>query len=223
MSEQRKTVTLWPDGIEGLSVHRVAAGNWLFRSDDAVTHVYLLDSGIMKILSHWNEGREVLIGFRGPGWLLGGPPAIWRRRHAASAVAMIDCTVQALPVAVFNRLRRADLALSVRLHEMFAEDDLANFEWRVAMTALLGCRPRLEFILLKLCEVAGQRRSNGSIRLNLPLLTAHLVDLVAFSRQQVTAALASMKSEGLVVKTKDGWFDLPAGSRLWKAAGRSGQ
>ena len=47
------------------------AGTGLFRQGDRVRALYLIEAGLVKLIRSERAGRDVLVGLRTSGWLLG--------------------------------------------------------------------------------------------------------------------------------------------------------
>lgn len=99
----------------------VHAGDVLYRAGAAFSHLYVLNSGIFKLLCHSADGREQLVGlkFRGD-WL--GFSAISRGRYVCDAVAVDTGEVWALRYDTLLRACTEHRELMTALHEAMSSE-----------------------------------------------------------------------------------------------------
>src|SRR3954454_6559464 len=69
-----------------------ARGTPLFHELGAPDRVYVMQAGFVKLSRLSDEGREVILGIRGPGHLLGEQSAIDGKPRSASAVPLDPVT-----------------------------------------------------------------------------------------------------------------------------------
>jgi CRP-like cAMP-binding protein len=173
---------------------RYPAGATLFAEGDRSDRCFLLERGNVKIVQVTADGREVVLGVRGGGELIGDWSVIDGLPRSASAVALepveavqLDAMqflgfLEASPKAtlwmlrsVLSRLRDSD-----RARAEFASSDAAG---------------RLARRLAELADQHGQP-VDGGVRITLPLSQEELAGWTGASREAIAKALAQFRNRG---------------------------
>jgi CRP-like cAMP-binding protein len=173
---------------------RYPAGATLFAEGDRSDRCFLLERGNVKIVQVTADGREVVLGVRGGGDLIGEWSVIDGMPRSASAVALepVDAVqldamqflgfLEVSPKAtlwmlrsVLNRLRDSD-----RKRAEFASADAAG---------------RLARRLAELADEHGQPVDGGVI-ITLPLSQEELAGWTGASREAIAKALAQFRGRG---------------------------
>lgn len=165
--------------------------------------VFALLEGRAKIATSTDDGREVFLGLRGPGELLGefsfidGEP----RSASVSALEAVEAVVlaaadfkaflEAHPHAVMlilhtvvNKMREAD----AKLIEFTAYDSVGRVARR----------------LVELADRYGEADPEGGVRIDLPLSQEELAGWTGSSREAVSKALGSLRSLGWIETRRRG-------------------
>ena len=160
------------------------------------THVFVLLSGWVKVITVSRDGREILEALRGEGDLVG--------EIAGQVTGYRTATVQAVGTV------RALIVGADRFEGFLDANPRAAHAYRQAMTqrarvayeqqrshALLSGAQRLAGLLL---DLAGQQSdgSRGSAALPLPLSQEELASLIGASRSTVTRALREWRSRRII-------------------------
>jgi CRP/FNR family transcriptional regulator, cyclic AMP receptor protein len=186
---------------------------------DPSTHVFILQSGWVKIITVTREGKEVLEALRREGEVVG--------EIAGQVTGFRTATVQALgPVSA--------LLIGAEQFGNFLDDHpLAGQAYRQAMAevaqvayeqqrsrALLSGAQRLAGLLLDLTEQDGQAGVNRDVTATtLPLSQEELASLIAASRSTVTRALQGWRSRQ-IIGTDQRHIEILDRARLQRLAGR---
>lgn len=167
----------------------------LHRGDDP-TGVLVLLEGHVKIAAAGADARDAVLGFRGPGDLVGELGAIDGERRSADVIALEPVVALALARSDFQRLASANPGIESALLRVVtgrlrqADGDLA------AMGAhdVLG---RVVRRLAELCERYGADCDAG-VAITLPLTQEELAGWTGASREAVTKALTTLRGLGWV-------------------------
>lgn len=183
--------------LRALAVERrAAAGSPLFREGEASVVVLVLTTGHVKIVRTSADGRETVLGVRGPGDLVGELGAVTGRPRSATALALVPLTALVVPAPAFlDFLRgapRAGFALVRMLSTRLADADQARAEYGGSNVGV-----RLARRLLELAD-SGTRADAGGLRLELPLTQDDLAAWIGCSREAVARALAELRRDGVV-------------------------
>lgn len=175
---------------------RLDTGDALFRHGDDGDSFALVRAGRFKLVARASTGREVLLGLRGPGELVGEIAVIDHGRRSADVVALEPATVAVGSAESLRQLvrQRPGIAMAIvqSLNGRLREAD----DGRVAMASLAG-HARVAVRLLDLGRRYGQPGSAGT-EIALPLSQDEIADWTGLSRPAVTRALAEFRRVGCV-------------------------
>ena len=166
------------------------AGESILRQGDPPTHVSVLLSGRVKVLTGSADGTVLLLAVRGPGELLGSMGVIGRHGRSASVVALEPCVTRVLGADRFRALIR-EHGLEEALLRRTMRRILEGEAWRAELAAL-PADPRVARALERLAAPG----VDGLPEVNLD--QTEIGQAVGLSRSMVAAALARFRKRGLV-------------------------
>jgi CRP/FNR family transcriptional regulator, cyclic AMP receptor protein len=174
------------------------AGSTVLIEGDVSDSVLLVRAGRVKVLATTSDGRELVLGIRGPGELLGELSAIADdgRARSASVVAIDDVRVLTVSGAAFRAF--------VLDHPVIALDLVRTLVNRLREAD----RQRVEFgsldvahrVARLLVDLAGQEDApaEGPVGIGLPLSQEELAGMVSTSRETIARALQGLRRRDLV-------------------------
>jgi CRP/FNR family cyclic AMP-dependent transcriptional regulator len=166
---------------------RYGAGVAIFHHRDEPGSVLILLEGRVKLGIPGPQGRELILGFVGPGELLGDVAALDGAPRSATAEAVDAVRALVVPRAAFERYvsTRPDVALAL-LRSLAGRLRLAD-EQRMEFAAydVVG---RVARRLVDLCERHGEEGEHGTV-ITLPISQDELAAWTASSREAVAQAL----------------------------------
>jgi CRP-like cAMP-binding protein len=175
---------------------RFAPGERLLHEGSPGESVLLLRSGRVKATRTTGEGREVVLGFRGPGDLVGELSVIDGRARSSSVTALEPVEALAVPAGDFRRaLERypsVALALLETMSRRWRDADLKRIEFGASDTV-----GRVAARLVELAERWGEQQA-GSLTITLPLSQEELAGWAAASRAGVASALQTLRELGWI-------------------------
>ena len=169
---------------------RFPAGAYLFVEGDAAHAVLVIQEGEIKIVLSAPSGREHVLEVLGPGDVLGELAALDGGARSASAVALSDVDVLAIPASTFRDVARGDNAL------------LLSLLGEVIRRLRTSDQRQLEFggdalgrVCARLVEVAERQ---GTDEIELPVNQSELAAWTGLSREAVVKALAALRRLGWI-------------------------
>lgn len=175
---------------------RLQPGMVLFAEGDASSRVVLVLNGRAKVSTFSAEGQETVLGYRGPGDVLGELSALDGQPHLAT-VTIVE-PVEALAVtserfvAALETEPRVALALLRVLVGRLRDADHTRADYTA-----LDVVGRTARRLVELAERYG-REVDGEVVIDLPISQRELAGWVGSSREAVNKALALLVDRGLV-------------------------
>jgi CRP-like cAMP-binding protein len=169
----------------------------LFHEGAVSDRVLALDSGRVKVSTVTDEGKEVVLAFRGPGDLLGELSVIDGQPRSASAQAIEPVEALAVAAADFRSFLLAypDIALMLlqTLSRRLRDSDRKRVEYGTHDTV-----GRVAARLLELAERYGEP-AGAAVRIGLPLSQEELAGWIGASREAVSKALKTLRDAGWLV------------------------
>jgi CRP/FNR family transcriptional regulator, cyclic AMP receptor protein len=189
---------LTPGQLEQLraaaTTRNLARGAVLFHEQQQSDRVVAIVSGCVKLSRISDEGREVILGIRAAGELIGEMSGFDGEPRSATATALEPLEVLIIPVEDFNSFLRnnPDAALLIIrvLSRRLRDADRKRFEFAAQDT--MG---RVAARLVELAERFGEE-AEGGIRIDLPLSQEEIAGWAGSSREAVSKALGTMRELG---------------------------
>ena len=174
---------------------RFRRGQALFTEGDLAERVFIIERGWVMISSIAPSGREIVLGIRGPGDVIGDLSALDGAPRSASALAVGDVEATVAPGSTLTRAL-TDPATAKELLRILAvrlrDSDRKRLEF-----AALDTLGRVAWRLQELGERFGQESSEG-IEVDLPLSQEQLASWCGASREATVKALAALRSLGCI-------------------------
>jgi CRP/FNR family cyclic AMP-dependent transcriptional regulator len=177
---------------------RLRPGSVLFSEGDVSNRVILLVTGRVKISSFADDGRETVIGFRGPGSILGDLSGIDGAPHIATVTVVDDTEVLVVPVGRLLEAIDVVPGFALLLLRSLA-GRLRTANRMLAEFGTLDVTRRVARRLSVLAETDGQPAAGG-IRIGMGLSQRELAGWIGASREAVNKALAQLEDEGLLAR-----------------------
>jgi CRP/FNR family cyclic AMP-dependent transcriptional regulator len=175
---------------------RFARGEVIFHEGDDPGGVVAVLSGTVKVSVIGTGGREVVLGFTGPGELIGELAAVGERARTANATAVDEVQAISVAAADFRRfaLEHPRVARLVFEHvaALLGEADRQRIDFATRdVTARIAGR------LVELAQTAGEPEAGG-VRITLPLSQEELAAWSGASREAVARSLQLLRKLGWI-------------------------
>jgi CRP-like cAMP-binding protein len=175
---------------------RFERGATLMHHDEVPGRVLLIERGHAKVTLVSEDGREIVLAFRGPGDLLGEISALGGEPRSATVRALEPIDALAMAADDFDALLEAHPRIAlVVLHlviERLREADRHQFEFAAYQT--LG---RVARRIVELAERFGEP-GDGGIRIALGISQEELAGWAGASREATSKALHDLRAMSLI-------------------------
>jgi len=196
-------VTLF-QGLSEAEAHKVSnlcteksfpRGTTIYSEGEPGDALYILNSGLVRLISHSERGRETIVQILKPDEIF-GVFLLSEEKRPFTAVAADDVSVTVISREQFLKL--VSLAPTVALNFVrLLLKRLANSEKRLAESSHTWSYHRLAKVLLQLAEKYGETVPGGTL-LKLRLTHEDLANLIGTTRETVTTQLNRFVRMGLV-------------------------
>lgn len=170
-------------------------GQALFTEGDLAERVFIIERGWVMISSVAPSGREIVLGIRGPGDVIGDLSVLDGAPRSATALAVDDVEATVAPGSALTRAL-TDAAAAGELLRILAAR-LRDADRKRLEFAALDTLGRVAWRLQELGERFGQRTPVG-VEVELPLSQDQLASWCGASREATVKALAALRSLGCI-------------------------
>jgi CRP/FNR family transcriptional regulator, cyclic AMP receptor protein len=181
-------------------VRKYPRGSLIFAEGDAGSEVLIIRSGSVKVLVTSMNGREVVLEVMDEGDVLGELSAIDAGERSATAIALTNVDVLAVPQAAFLKRVSDDAELSLHLLRMLAERvrGASRRQLEFGSNDALG---RLCQRLLELVRRSGEHHGTGPLTVTVPMSQQDLAAWAGLSREAVVKGIHTLRRLGWVEMT----------------------
>ncbi len=171
-------------------------GETICREGDLSSGVLLLLSGHVRIVNTASDGREVIVGVRGAGDIVGELAAIDAMPRSATVEALEDLEALEVPGVRFASLCRTRSRISWALLRVLSTRLRSiGRQWLDLGTG--AASRRVAAHLMQLAVQRGVRRG-GNIEIALPATQAELAMTAAISRESWARATRDLRRQGVI-------------------------
>jgi CRP-like cAMP-binding protein len=183
---------------------RLGKGQTLFLRGDPGTHLYLVETGQIRLAITTAGGRTLSFQVAHDGDLFGEIAALDGKGRSADATAITDATLHCLEHSVFRDLWAARPALARRV-VTFLCGRLRQMTTQFESVALQPLDVRLARFIISALGSRGAP-AGKRIPMELKFSQSELAQLLGASRPKVNAAMASLEKSGALRRTMDRLF-----------------
>lgn len=193
---------------------RIKKGEILFYQGDEANFLYLVKSGMLKLMHYDSEGNEKILDIIGPRECV-GETAFWSARYEFEAVALEDTNLCCYCFSHFRTFILGNPIYSERIIKYLGQK-LDDSMFRIKNLDGLLVKDKLLKQLEKLADDHGQLMDDGSSRMiRINITQKDLANMVGASRMMVNNALKELKEDNLLDK-KDSFYVLKSDKCLIK-------
>jgi CRP/FNR family transcriptional regulator, nitrogen oxide reductase regulator len=193
-------------------VQQVPAGKVLFGERQPADSVWAVKEGLVHIVKHGADGREIVLEVIPPGELFGAIVALENRPYPASAVAVEPSVVWRMPASLARDLCRKYPALRAAILDQVT-GRLRSAHERLRSVALERVEQRLARMLLALAQKIGQSEDGVT---TLSVTRQELADMIGTTVETTIRITSKWLQAGIVSSSrhKVGLIDVCALTRL---------
>lgn len=167
----------------------------LYSADNPADSLFFVDSGLVKIVKHGPDNKEVLLALVRPGeifgeeaLLLGGP------RHSAAEVLQ-EGTIFVIPKELFARFCSETPQVWRMLAELLAKR-VCDLEQKVELLLMRDVEQRILIYLADLAEAVGVSQEDGGCAVQFS--QGEIASLVGATRETTSSTLNALARRGLL-------------------------
>jgi CRP/FNR family cyclic AMP-dependent transcriptional regulator len=200
---------LVPEELERLVAYmrlvRHPARTVLFRKGDPGTHMVVVVRGRIKVCTHSEDGKELVLNLINPGEVVGEIALLDGSDRTADAVTLTDSDLLILERRDFIPFLQRHPDSCMRLFAVLCERLRKTSELLEEALFLEGSS-RLAKRLVHLAEIFG-KPVPGGVKIDISLSQQQLGNMVGMSRESMNKQLKQWRRDGLI-RTEDGHYVL---------------
>ena len=200
---------LAPEELERLVAYmrlvRQPARTVLFRKGDPGTHMVVVVRGRVKVCTHSEDGKELVLNLINPGEVVGEIALLDGADRTADAVTLADSDLLILERRDFIPFLQRHPDACMRLFAVLCERLRKTSELLEEALFLEGSS-RLAKRLVHLAEIFG-KPVPGGVRIDIPLSQQQLGNMVGMSRESMNKQLKQWRHDDLI-RIEDGRYVL---------------
>ena len=202
--------------LAAASARSLRKGHVLAQQGDAAQGLYLVETGLLKLVQTTADGQSLIVRFVGPCEPFGGIAAVEGARYPVTALAVDSMRLLAWsPDAVARLLVGFPQVRQNLMREMAAHMADALTRARELATERVG--PRLAHTLLRLMRQCGQPTANG-VLLGHALTRQEFAELAGTTLYTASRTLSRWEAAGILSSTKGRRLVIVAPERLESVA-----
>jgi CRP/FNR family cyclic AMP-dependent transcriptional regulator len=173
--------------------------------------VFLVASGLVKLSHTSSDGKEIIVGIRRSGWVLGMAATILNQPQPTAAVAVTRCRLLRIPAREI-RLLDAEATFFRYLLELQAQEVHDHLQNLIQM-ASYPAEYRLASLLSEFASGVDSSQSEAGRNTRIPLKQWEIADLLGVSPEHTCRVLHQLEQKGLVLRKGRALF-VPEPERL---------
>jgi CRP/FNR family transcriptional regulator len=177
---------------------RAATGKRLFVEGQPADSLWAVKEGVVHIVKHGPEGRDIVLEIIPPGELFGAVVALEDRPYPASAVAAEDSVVWRMPAALARELCLKHPTLRAAILDQVTSR-LRSAHERLRSVALERVEQRLARMLLTLAEKIGQHKDGLTV---LSVTRQELADMIGTTVESTIRITSKWQQAGIVSSSR---------------------
>jgi len=158
--------------------------------------VYLIRDGLVKTFKTDENGHEQIVSFLKPGDMFPHTGFFTAKPYPATAVAITDARLAAIPIQQFEQLLLQMPSIAVKVMRVLGEK-IAELQERLQTLTGQDVRNRVVSFLLGLAERHGEAR-DGRIAINLPMTHQEFANAVGSTRETVNRMLNQLEKDQIL-------------------------
>jgi CRP/FNR family transcriptional regulator, cyclic AMP receptor protein len=167
---------------------RLARGKILFRAGAPCDGCYRVEDGLLKVTMVSRSGAERILGFLGPGAVVGELSIIDGLPRSATVVAVRDATLSSVSRAEFEAFAEEHPQVYKSLVKLLAHR-LRETDTVVAASSFLSLKGRVAQTMLELADHFGQEVAPGRIVIRQKIGQNDLAAMAGIARENLTRVL----------------------------------
>jgi CRP-like cAMP-binding protein len=174
----------------------------LFAQGALTDTVFFIASGLVKLTHVDPAGKEIIVGIRRPGWMLGVAAALLSQPQATGAITVTPCRLLRSPVTEVQGSIGAESSFSKYIHQ-FQAQEIHDHRHNLIELASHSAEDRLATLLADLTLATKGFESNSSAHervLCVPLKQWEIAQLLGVTPEYLCRVIRRLERRGFLLR-----------------------
>jgi len=167
-------------------------GEKIFRQDQPISHIMLIQSGLVKIYKEIDGEKILILKISGPGSFVGIISAFYENRYQHSATALEDTETIFTSLNVFKEIIRENGGYALRMLKQLSLEGILLIDKMINLSQKQIPGRIAEILLFFSKEVY------NSNNFTLPVSRQELAELVSSTKESISRTLTEFKNDRLI-------------------------
>ncbi|MDX1983465.1 MAG: Crp/Fnr family transcriptional regulator [Bryobacteraceae bacterium] len=168
----------------------------LYSTGNAADSVFFLESGLVKIVKHGPENKEVLLNLVRPGEIFGEEALLLGGARNSIAEIIQEASIAIIPKDIFFRFCNRSPDTWKLMAELLARRE-QDLEQKIELLLMRDVEHRILFYLAELAEAVGVKQPNEE-GYTIHFSQGEIASLVGATRETTSSTLNALARRGLV-------------------------
>ncbi len=188
------------------TVRVVPPKNVIFSQSEVLHSLCMISDGLVKLTHRRPDGKEVIVGLRRKGWLLGVANALSPQLpYFSTAETLTRCRLCFVSVEAFDQALNTDAQFARWIATITSQGVYDSLRIISERSGLSG-RRRLEAFLVDLIQNQKSKDFGRTGKITIPLKRWELAQLLGITPEHLSRLTGQMEREGILLWGKAGLF-----------------
>ena len=173
----------------------------IVKQDTPANAVYLIESGLVKLLRQTPDGNKVIIGFRHRDWLIGAPTVLLDKPYNFTVIAVIPTRLRGIPRKDFLDHIKKNEQFSWHIHQLLSQQIFDQMK-KIEAISFLSAEDRLMRLLVDTVREMETAGSGTPDNFTLPITNQELAQLLMITPEHLCRVLKGIEQKGLIKHDK---------------------
>lgn len=183
--------------VEEITISRfVSKKSTIFTEGSEKEAIFFIQDGLVKTYKTDENGHEQIVSFLKTGDMFPHTGFFNQNPYPATAEAIVDANLLAIPVRLFERLMMDTPSIAIKMMRVMG-DKIRELQEKLQVLSGQDVKHRLLSFLLLLAEQHGNTKAN-KITINMPMTHQEFANSVGTTRETVNRLLNQLNKEQLL-------------------------
>lgn len=185
----------------------------IFSQGESPHTVCLICGGLVKLTRTESDGKQIIVGLRRKGWLLGASTFLLGKPYATTAETVTRSKLCFILGKQFNQVMVTDAQFSHWVSTILSRKVYSGL-LNISEKGSLSGRQRLEIFLRELVQTEDGSDIKGPRKMQMTLKNWEVAQLISITPQYFCRLMRQLEGEG-IIKRKEGWLIIHHPNRLF--------
>jgi cAMP-binding proteins - catabolite gene activator and regulatory subunit of cAMP-dependent protein kinases len=158
--------------------------------------IYFIYTGLVKTFKTDENGHEQIVSFLKTGDMFPHTGFFNQQPYPATAEAITECKLIAIPVRQFERLMMDNPGIAIKLMRVMG-DKIRELQEKLQVMSGQNVKNKVLAFLLQLADQHGEVQAH-TVTINLPMTHQEFANAIGTTRETINRMLNQLKDEGLL-------------------------